>query len=144
MENEATRYDYGAAVREALYEWIENADWYFGDDGKLYDDAQRPCDEEDLVDAVWGDDSVTGNGPLGYWPGPWPENVTVEAAVASNLRKFFYIIREWGISVDELEARARDGFRDFCVWADIMLRLDALYGAAYEICSAAWRNREEE
>ena len=137
-------YDYEVAVRESLYDWLEQEGWYWDADGRLRDPYGVWMDEEDLRDAVWAEDDVTGNGPLEYWPGEFPWNCTIEDAVTSNWVHLFEIILAWGIGGQSLAQNAANGFRDFCVWADIILRLDALDGAIYDIFSVAYRNREGE
>lgn len=54
------RYDYVKAMTEDIYQWLQDNDFNY------------PADEdeddiiESIVDDVWGEDSITGNGAYGY------------------------------------------------------------------------------
>ena len=115
------KYNYFEAVKADVAEYIKNeinlSDW----------SGNREGLEEELNDALWCNDSVTGNASGSYYCNTW----RAEEALAHNWEEIVETADEFGI-----EAKISDGYEYGAEWWDVSIRCRHLGSAIAEILDA--------
>ena len=104
------RYDYYEAVKEDIWEWL--------DDNKNYISSY---DYDDLYDRLWGADSVTGNGSGSYTFSEYQ----AEQNLVGNKELLIEALEEFGGSFEEALRSSE--------YADVTIRCYLLGGCLSEV-----------
>ena len=116
-------YDYLEAMKKDIREWINDNEWL----------ADHELDEDELYDAVWDEDSVTGNGCWGY-----PEEV--KQYVLDNTALCMEALREFCVSAETVVEKF---FDEDWAYLDATIRCYLLGSAIYEVIQEIDRERKE-
>lgn len=119
-----TNYNYLENIKADVKEYIDN-------EINLKDFSDREELEEKLNDALWTEDSVTGNASGSYYCNSWK----AEEALAHNLDLLAEAMKEFCCEVDLLEKGAE--------WADVTIRCYLLGQAIGEVLDEMEEELEE-
>lgn len=118
-------YDYKEAMKKDIREWIDQNDWF--DDHDL--------DAEELNEALWAEDDVTGNGCYGY-----PDKENVKQYVLDNTRLCLEALREFCTPANDIVERF---FEEDWAYLDTTIRCYMLYQAVEEVVDEIDTERRE-
>ncbi len=123
---EPEKYDYLTAMKADIMEYIQdnNIDLYELGDG----DRWRA--EDNLVDMLWAEDCVTGNGGMYYG-----SNEECKRYIIDNLDTFFSVMEEYDlVRINEITPQ----------YIDCMIRTYYLHQAVYDVVNELWEDKEDE
>lgn len=99
-------------------------------------DELKEFTEEQIVDEVYDEDSVTGNGPYGY-----DYEEVISNYVRDNLLEALRCVNDYGMTLQDLANRQSS--KEVYQVLDTALRCNEIYSCAYEFLNNINENAEE-